>query len=168
VSGLWHGANWTFIIWGALHGFYLIFALITKNIKERVNKFFHLDQLPFLSVLTTFILVTFAWIFFRADNLHVALYISKHIFTGLPELFNKIINHQSVYEYIGLSAKYMVLSVLLIILLEMVHVLQNRFDLSQLLIHKPTYIRWAIYSGIIILIVFLGVFEERQFIYFQF
>ena len=68
ISGLWHGASWTFVVWGALHGFYLVFELITKGTRRRINKIIHLDKLPFLSAITTFSFVTFAWIFFRANN----------------------------------------------------------------------------------------------------
>src|SRR5579864_3863024 len=49
VSGLWHGANWTFVIWGALHGFYLIFALATEKPRKRLAKKFYLDRFSFLS-----------------------------------------------------------------------------------------------------------------------
>jgi alginate O-acetyltransferase complex protein AlgI len=63
VSGLWHGANWTFVIWGALHGFYLVFALLTKNIRNTFTKFIGLNKLPalnnFFQILTTFSLSNF-------------------------------------------------------------------------------------------------------------
>src|SRR5258706_10762691 len=110
VSGLWHGANWTFLIWGGLHGFYLVFALITKDLRGKINKHFSLDRIQFLSVLTTFGLVAFAWIFFRANSVHAAFYIAKHIFTGIPDLMNKIINHQSVFESLGLGKIDLILS----------------------------------------------------------
>ncbi len=168
VSGLWHGANWTFVIWGALHGFYLVFALLTKDFREKFNKLFHFDKVPILSVISTFILVAFAWIFFRANSVDSALYIVKHIFTGIPEIVNKLLNHQSIFEYIGLGKKDLILSVLLISLLETVHYVQSKKSLSEIFIQKPTYVRWALYYGVILAILFLGVFENRQFIYFQF
>lgn len=168
VSGLWHGANWTFVIWGALHGFYLVFALITKDFRERFNKLFHLDKVPILSVLSTFILVAFAWIFFRANSVHTAFYIAKNIFAGMPKIISKFLNHQSVFENIGLERKELVLSVLLIFFLESVHYLQSKVNLSVIFMQKPIYVRWAVYYGFIIAILFLGVFENRQFIYFQF
>ena len=82
VSGLWHGASWTFVIWGALHGFYLVFELLTANIKEKVANFIGLTKIPklrnFLQILTTFSLITFAWIFFRANNIeHAISYVSE-------------------------------------------------------------------------------------------
>ena len=168
VSGLWHGANWTFVIWGALHGFYLVFGLITKDFREKFNKLLSLDNIPFLPALTTFVLVAFAWIFFRANNVHSSLYIVKHIFTGVPDLLNKLLDHQKVLEYIGLDKKNMVLSVFLILFLETVHYVQSKKNISKIFKQKPTYIRWAVYYGLVLVIFSLGVFENRQFIYFQF
>ena len=66
---------------GCINGFYLVFALITKDFRERFNKLFHFDKVPILSVLSTFILVAFAWIFFRANGVHSAiLYCKAYIY----------------------------------------------------------------------------------------
>jgi D-alanyl-lipoteichoic acid acyltransferase DltB (MBOAT superfamily) len=168
VSGLWHGASWLFVIWGGIHGFYIVFALFTKNLREKFNKFFHFDKAPFLSVVTTFLLVSFAWIFFRAKSLHSAFYIAKHIFTGIPDLIDTLFHHQSVLEYLGLSNSELLLSVFLILFLEFVHYFQSKTNITKLLKQKPAYIRWAVYYAIFFAIIFLGIFEKRQFIYFQF
>lgn len=168
ISGLWHGANWTFVIWGALHGFYLVFALITQNVRESIAKFLYLDRVPFLSVLTTFFLVSFAWIFFRANSVDSAFYIASHIFTGLPDLFHSILNHQFDFEYLGLHRNQLILSVILIIFLEMVHYYQSNHSISIVLKRTPALVRWSAYYAIALLIIIYGVFENRQFIYFQF
>lgn len=168
VSGLWHGANWTFIIWGALHGFYLVFALITNNSREKFNKFFRFDKVPALSVVTTYLLVTFAWIFFRAKDVRTALYIAKHIFIGIPDVVKKIREHQSVFESMGLGNINFALCIVLILFLETVHYIQGKKNLSEIFNQKPVYIRWTLYYGVILAILFLGVFENRKFIYFQF
>ena len=168
VSGLWHGANWTFVIWGALHGFYLVFALITKGFREKLNKIFYLDRFPIFSALTTFALVCFAWIFFRANNVQSAFYISKHIFTGIPDLIYRLQNHQSVYKYLGLNTNELILSVGLILFLESIHYIQTKINISEIFVRKPLYFRWAVYYGLVLAILFLGVYENRQFIYFQF
>jgi alginate O-acetyltransferase complex protein AlgI len=168
ISGLWHGANWTFVIWGALHGSYLVFALMTKNVRGKINATFFIDRIPFISVLTTFILTAFAWIFFRASSVNSAFYIIQHIFSGLPDLAGRILNHQSVWENLGLGKKDLILSVLLIIFLEIVHYVQSKKSITLMIKQKPTYVRWAVYYGIVLAIIFFGVFENRQFIYFQF
>ncbi len=164
VSGLWHGANWTFVIWGALHGFYLVFALMTKDFREKFNKFFLLDSLPFVSVLTTFILVAFAWVFFRADTVNSAFYIIDKIFTGFPDMLSGILRHEEVFQPIGPVKAGMIA----ILALELFHVLQTKTNVTNLFLKQPVYVRWAIYYVYIFVIIYWGVFDDRQFIYFQF
>ncbi len=168
ISGLWHGANWTFLIWGALHGFYLIFALITKNFRGKISKLLLLDKIFFLPTLITFLLVAFAWIFFRANDVQTAFYIAKNIFTGLPDTIKSLIHHQPVMQDMGLNNKEMILCVLLIVLLETVQYLQIKINIVKLMAQKPWYFRWSAYYILLILIVVFGEFSHRQFIYFQF
>lgn len=165
VSGLWHGANWTYIIWGALHGFYLIFALVTLKFRTKFNKAFFIDKIPFFSTLITFLLVAFAWIFFRADNVHIAFYIAKHIVTGIPDLIK---NHHHLIEGFGLNNKEMGLCILLILFLTAAEYLQSEINFVQKLSQKPVYIRFAAYYILLVMIAVFGVFSQRQFIYFQF
>ncbi|HEX2936722.1 MAG TPA: MBOAT family O-acyltransferase [Bacteroidales bacterium] len=72
ISGLWHGANWTYIIWGALNGFYLIFAIVSQPFRDKVNKLTGLKNVPVLfhisQILITFSLSCFAWIFFQGKQ----------------------------------------------------------------------------------------------------
>jgi len=168
VSGLWHGANWTFVIWGALHGFYLVFSLITKDFRGKINRLFHFDKVPFLSVLSTFSLVAFAWIFFRANSVQSAFYIVEHMFTGLPDVANNLLHHQPVIDNLGLEKRSFILSFFLIVFLETVQFVQSKRSISEVLAQKSIYVRWAVYYVAILSIIFLGVFENRQFIYFQF
>lgn len=168
VSGLWHGANWTFVIWGALNGFYLVLSLITKDLRKKLNKLFHFDKLPLLSVFSTFCLVAFAWIFFRAKEVQSAFYIAKHIFTGIPDLVDKLLHHQSVFQYLGVDKEDLPLSVALILFLEIVHFFQRKKNLSALFALKPIYVRWSVYFIFVFSILLMGVFKDRQFIYFQF
>ena len=168
VSGLWHGANWTYVIWGALHGFYLIFAIVTKGIREKINKTFFLNKIKFLPALTTFILVSFAWIFFRAGNISTAFYVIKSMVTKFPDVINKLINHQPILENLGLEKSSFIFSILLILFLETVYFIKSKKYISEIFCKQPTIIRWIAYYGIVLAIIFFGVFENRQFIYFQF
>lgn len=165
ISGLWHGANWTYVIWGALNGFYLIFALATKNFRQKVSNTLFIDKISFLPTLTTFLLVVFAWIFFRANNVQAGFYIAKHIFTGIPDLVK---NHQHLIEGYNLNNKELALSVWLIIFLELVQYLQVRINLVQKIAKRPIYVRFAAYFILLVLIAVFGEFSQRQFIYFQF
>lgn len=168
VSGLWHGANWTFVIWGALHGIYLVFSLLTENFRKKLRAVFHIKERSFIAVLVTFGLVAFAWIFFRANNVTDAIYIATHIFTGLPDIFSKLINHQPVLEFLGMKKREVIACFGLIGLLELIHYLQTRVDLAAKFKALPVIYRWGLYYAYIIVIIAFGVFEKRQFIYFQF
>ncbi|WP_316788089.1 MBOAT family O-acyltransferase [Pedobacter frigoris] len=164
VSGLWHGANWTFIIWGALHGFYLVFGLITKKVRNEIGKILRLNRLPFLSVISTFILVSFAWIFFRAQDLSSAWNIISRIWYGLPDLPHQILNIKNV----GIELPNLLISFALIFFLEFIHELQKNYYLIRRVQSSNSFVRWSIYYVLVMTILAMGVFNHSQFIYFQF
>ena len=88
VSGLWHGANWTFIVWGTLHGGYLVAALITNKyfgrwLPNADEGSWQAGALQLVNIVITFHLVVFAWIFFRANSLSDALYIISNLHVNL-------------------------------------------------------------------------------------
>lgn len=86
AGGLWHGAKWTFVLWGALHAFYLVFSLLTKGFREKAALFLRLEKVPrlhkFLQIGITFALVNIGWVFFRANSFSDAIYILTHIGTA--------------------------------------------------------------------------------------
>ena len=160
LSGLWHGANWTYIIWGALNGFYLVFAIVTYSFRKRIISFFRIDKLPelnrFLEIFTTFILSCFAWIFFRANNVSDAFTIIKKISTFKGQIFYNQLS-EIIYPVFG------------ILFLLFVELKQEYYkgDFS-FLNNKNWMFRYLSYSFLIILILLIGVFDGGQFIYFQF
>ncbi len=166
VSGLWHGANWTFIVWGALHGFYLVFGLATRTFRERLNARLGISQESGIHIITTFSLVAFAWIFFRANSIDDALYIVKHLVTGLPEA---ILNYKTSFSDVsGMRMSEVLTSLGLIAFLEFIHTIQRHVDISRWLNTTIRLVRWSIYVACILIILFYGVFSDKQFIYFQF
>jgi len=149
VSGLWHGANWTFVIWGALNGFYQIIESALFKKKER----------SILGILITFILICFSWIFFRANSTHDAFYIIHSIATNLGKLY--IPAGDDV-----IAPVYSAIAIVLLLFVEMKKEFFNEhFTLGK---SKKRLIRWAYYSSIIFIILYIGVFDSSQFIYFQF
>ncbi|RFM28341.1 MBOAT family O-acyltransferase [Deminuibacter soli] len=178
VSGLWHGANWTFIVWGALHGFYLVFAIVTQKPRDFINEKTGLKRIPWLyntvQMFTTYCLVTFAWIFFRANTISDAGFIARripHAVTDVLAMVKRGVNAQSIRDAFGYIPVYMpdvVMGLLVIAGLELAQWLQRRYHVTSLLQQKPRYVRWAVYYTCIVLIVFCGVYQNRQFIYFQF
>jgi D-alanyl-lipoteichoic acid acyltransferase DltB (MBOAT superfamily) len=171
VSGLWHGAAWTFIIWGALHGAYLVVGIVTESARARLVQAIGLAKFPrllqSLQWLVTFSLVCFAWIFFRAPNLNTATYIASHLFTGYGELLDPIALANTMGKW-GLSTNELILAVASIVLLEGAHALQRRGSVRQRLRAQPAWVRWAAYYALIVAIVLFGVFTQSRFIYFQF
>jgi alginate O-acetyltransferase complex protein AlgI len=168
ISGLWHGANWTFVIWGALHCFYMIFGHLTNKIRNKTEHVLFKRKLPVLSIITTFCLVSFAWIFFRADSLSNALYISSHIFTDIPSTINRLISGRGVRQDIGMSNSALLFSIILIISLEFFQYIRGKVNISEVFLKWPQGIRWSIYYVTVFGIIIFGVFQNRQFIYFQF
>lgn len=173
ISGLWHGASWTFVIWGAIHGIYLIIGKLTKEGRERLLKTIHLNKHPMIikviRIGITYILVTFAWIFFRANSLQDAIYI---ISNGLD--FN-VIRSGNIYELLrttlgglGISKAEMVLLFVSMLFLISYEVLDRKECVFDRLSRKNVCIRWAYYFSVVLLIIFYGYFGAAQFIYFQF
>lgn len=159
ISGLWHGANWTFLIWGALNGFYLVFAIITLKYREILSKIIYLDRIPLfkrvIQISTTFILISLAWVFFRANSITDAIFIVKSIFTFNGSLF--------------MDKTTLIYSVLAIIILFMIELIQEKITKSHLPIKsKYWFAEHAVYATLLILILLIGVFDGGQFIYFQF
>jgi len=160
ISGFWHGANWTFIIWGALHGFFntvnLIYGNLKGKLKGSLGKCANLSSHPILSIPFTFCFVTLAWIIFRAKNANVAWAILNKIvtdptgdlflktgafnlfaFTGIAILFFKELKDEQKWNIHLLSNKHPIISKLIAVML-------------------------------IVLIILVGVLDNAQFIYFQF
>ena len=174
VSGLWHGANWTFIIWGVLHGFYIIFGLITKKLRGKAVKFIRLDRSPGLqntvNVLCTFTLVTFAWIFFRAKSLQVAVYFIKQSIIALPANIHQLIKHHSIgFLKLNIYNHDLIFDAVLILLLEVVHLAQkHNQSVVDWINTKSSTFRWSTYYIMVALLILWGVHTDKQFIYFQF
>ena len=168
ISGLWHGANWTFVIWGLIHGFYQVFGLITNKYRKSAILFLKLNQFKNLSLISTFLLVNFAWIFFRAKDMNNALEFIKRLFSKFTNLLYEIKHGGKIIEDLGVSTNVVVLCFGLIILMELIHFLIRKYAFDKLFLNFPSVIRWIIYFSLILSIIFFGVYEERQFIYFQF
>jgi alginate O-acetyltransferase complex protein AlgI len=174
VSGLWHGANWTFVVWGALHGFYLIFALITASIRTKLLILTGLVKLPrlinFFNVFITFSLVSFAWIFFRAKSLPIALHIVEESAIGLYDNLIDLTTNKTLNFRLGLgiSPVELTIAIFSIILMELVHLKQRRGSVRVWISSLPVYQRWSLYYLLALSILLFGVFDQSSFIYFQF
>lgn len=158
VSGLWHGANWTFVVWGGLHALYLIGSLFLGSFGERffqsANAIHRYGARAF-SILITYSLVLFAWIFFRAETLEDAFYV-----------VGKILDFSGPIYYQGFFLIHLAYSFLAIAILMSVELFQEYGKNFSF----PTFAtrNHLQYAMLIVAILLLGVFDGGQFIYFQF
>ena len=158
LSGFWHGANWTFIFWGALNALYFLpLLLFNKNrsnmeIVARDSVFPNVKEI--IQMLLTFTLVTLAWIFFRSENINAAFKYISGIFN--PSLFT-----------IPAIRPSLVISLLFIFIITEWFGRRDQYAIEKLGINIPRPIRWSLYYSLIALIyIFSG--SQHQFIYFQF
>lgn len=168
VSGLWHGANWTFIIWGGLHGLYM--ATESAFMKAKRQE----PVLPFTQIggsfrmIITFGLVLFAWIFFRANTVGDSIYIlSNMAFNPLELLSPK--NFIWQFEKIGLGGSELIIALLSIACMELVQFIQLQGNIEERISAKPIWLRYSLYCGLVASMVYFGAYERvSDFIYFQF
>jgi alginate O-acetyltransferase complex protein AlgI len=174
VSGIWHGANWTFVIWGLLHGLYLVGGIATSKLYQKVFRFIA-KLSPFLAkliqVTSTFSLVCFAWIFFRANSVNDAFYVCTHLFSNFfTDIWLVIydVKYEKSLLRMGHSVENFNTALWAILLMEIIHWLQRKEDMRNMFAHKPVWLRWTLYLLMVLAILNFGMTEEVPFIYFQF
>lgn len=160
TSGLWHGANWTFVFWGGLHGIYYIITHLFIALPFGWLKSLHRKRaVRILEIIFTFHTVCFAWIFFRANTLGEAFYIARHLFSGLKLEFS------STWGLTTINMGIMLISVFIMM---MVQIIQRKVSIREYLGRYPLMVRYLVYFGLILLIFTMGLFTKDEFIYFQF
>jgi len=171
LSGIWHGAGWTFITMGLVYGTYICIGTATKQYRDTLASRIGLDKFPKIrsgiQICCTFLLVALAWIFFRSQDMREAwgvlygafsrwniqldpAYLKEHVFSGM----NK-------WQVLAVSC-----SVLLMGICQFIE--SERGGLYVCALKLPPWLRRMAYYAGILLILFLGSFGERSFIYFQF
>ena len=163
VSGFWHGANWTFIVWGALNALYFLPLLLLNKNRTNTNTVAEGKYFPtfkeFLQIGITFSLTVFAWIFFRSENIGHALHY-------LATIFSKSLFSFPHFSQMGLAFKTIILIVIFIIIEWLGR--DKQYAIENIITVKNNGFRYILYIGIIITIMLMGNFNENQFIYFQF
>ncbi len=165
VSGFWHGANWTFIVWGALHGFYLVFAVATKplalKLTQVVEKIKFKKLFNLINVAIVFGLTAFAWLFFRAESMKDALYVVKNMFKikGFSIAKDVFLNN---------GQDFFVTAIFCLIFMEVTQYINANYN-NYLFETKNKFIKWTFFVSLLLMICTLGVFHrDVEFIYFQF
>ncbi len=190
ASGFWHGASWTFVIWGLLHGAMLSIEVILAKPRKRLSKMLPTTLFNGISIFITFSFVSFSYIFFRAKTLEDALYIIHQILSATYNLFPLPLAHFRIFRDETIPKIYgtniptifesilttsparmeFILSIALIVLLMGTHILQKHYKTLDVISARPWWVRWPTYQAAAFSLVFLGIWfvEKRDFIYFQF
>ena len=149
VSGIWHGANWTFIVWGGLHG---VFQIVEKALgwNKKESKGF----VKMLRILATFVVVTLAWVVFRSSSIGDAVGLMSRYFTN---------EGQSIADIPTLA--YISIAIIPLLLLEFG---KEVFPTIYERLRDVTIIRWAAYLSLFAMIVLIGVHDGSSFIYVSF
>jgi alginate O-acetyltransferase complex protein AlgI len=163
VSGLWHGAAWTYVLWGALNGIYLVFGILTRSVRDRLYRLLGADNESLIrtvvGISSTFALSCAAWVVFRSHSVSDAWYILTHFWLGWD------IASVRTEQF---PLRQMPVAVLSIVFLELVQWLHGRLSVTRVLSCRPVVLRWPVYVGFVLVIVLFGVYRNSQFIYFQF
>lgn len=172
VSGLWHGANWTFAIWGALHGVYMILdaflAPLRQSLTSRITSSTGRLALASTNILITFCLVTIAWIPFRANTLDDTLFIVSHLFSGAGSWFDLSVQYIN-FRGAGIDLTEMLYSLLSIGIVITYDIIDARSGFEFKLCSKPRPLRWTVYYAFLLTILFFAPYNQaKNFIYFQF
>ncbi len=169
LAGVWHGANWTYVAFGLVHGIYLASSFIYKPYQKKLYKALKIKKTIFLKAWQLFVifnLMSFAWVIFRSSNISEAFYVITHLFAGFEKYlsFHGIKESLSGIGFIGNFLKGMVA----LGCFWAVQAMPGRVKIQADFFDNPLWLRWLIYYILILSILLFGVFNKSQFIYFQF
>ena len=176
VSGIWHGANWTFIIWGLLHGFYMVISTLYTPLRKKIYKKLRLNKTAiagFWQVILTFSLVNFAWIFFRADSLDDAGLVIVQVFNWVGSIirfsgkwiilqplmgqadFSHFITTLPTFFQLHLDQFPLQFTEWIVLVLGIIlYILISNFGAKLHFNGKPVWFRWVIYYSLVAVLLF--------------
>ena len=174
ASGLWHGASWSFVAWGSLHGLYQVIGYELRGVKNQLNEKLHTktDCLSYKlgQVLLTFSLTAFAWIFFRANSLSDAFGYIRRMVTK-PDLWNLFNGELYNLGLDRVEMNVLFVGLLVLLLVDLVRYLKKQ-QLDTFLAGQNLWFRWGVLLGLIAAVAIFGIYgpgyDAQQFIYFQF
>lgn len=152
VSGIWHGANWTFVFWGILHGMFQIIEKILGWQKCTTSS----KLIRFSRILLTFVLVSIAWIFFRQPTISDAFGVIERILT----------EHGALFKPSNKDVVFSLLSIGIVVCADLIREFQTKKFYR--FVQAPIIVRWCMYYALLLLILLSGVFDSSQFIYVSF
>jgi alginate O-acetyltransferase complex protein AlgI len=168
LCGLWHGAGWTFVVWGLLQGVFLVLSFFTKKLRRRIIRTLGLNHRPAwrrpLRVAITFVMVSFSWIFFRAASIKEALALVGNLFAR-PTAVSSVLTGDL---FAGLSRLDLIVAVTAVAGLIAAELFLEKRSLHEMLAAQPTWRRWTIYYVLIFAVLLFSVHKQPEFIYGRF
>lgn len=172
-SGLWHGAGWKFVVWGGLNGFFCVIEDCLRPFKERIFSKLKINQgnisYKIFQRVTTFLLVDFTWIFFRAETFRSGLYILHKIIIEFKWEWILTAGYSCLFNSVN-TLMVIALSLLFLLVVDYLH--YKGKDLQKIFFSQQILFRWIAYFFFFMLIIYWGAYgggyEQTQFIYFQF
>lgn len=173
ISGIWHGDGWKYLIWGGLNGFYQVAGEVLSPVRKKIVRALRLDKMgkvyKVMQVMVTFMLIDFAWLFFRADSTGRALRMARAMIT---EFKLSVLWDGSLYT-LGIKQAefiFLLLAVALLVAVDWLH--YHRRYVLDLMKNWHWTVRTCLYAGLLMSVVIFGVFgvnyDEGTFIYFAF
>lgn len=171
LSGVWHGANFTFVVWGLLHGLYMIVGNVTRVPRQLLASAVGADRFPrvmaTLQTATVWLLVCFAWIFFRAEGIRDSIALVTALGSGWSEL-GKFKGWNQLWISIGFSIEELLLVAALITITEWISWREKEDACRSMFSDDPFLFRWSFYVLGILAVCNLSPVGSTPFIYFQF
>jgi len=163
-SGMWHGADWKFVVFGLLHGLALVYEVFTKKARKKISKKLPAFLYEKSSILLTFLFASFTWIFFRADSMSDSFLIIRHIFT----LYDKVPFSFPVIDLADHAEFGRLAGLICIVMTACMFIVESRLSVTLSELTDRPVRDYIFCTFILTMIILLGVFHNNSFIYFQF
>ena len=174
LSGLWHGASWTYVLWGGIHGLYQVIGDLLKPVREKINTRFHVKteafSYTFGKILITFGLTTFAWIFFKVESFENLVLYFNRMFTR----FNPWVLSASGLDYLGVNLKDVALVAVFLLIFFVGEIARYvcKTDMGTFLTAQNIWFRGGVLLLLILMILVFGEyginFDSKQFLYMKY
>jgi alginate O-acetyltransferase complex protein AlgI len=171
VTGIWHGASWNYIVWGLIFALVMTFSQMTKKVRKKAIKMLHLSKykksLNTIKILNTFIIVCFAWIFFRTKTIDEAINLIIRIFNADILDLNLFIGNYDLIIH-KVPELTILLGFLFLFSFEIVQLFERKYKILSRFYDIRVYYRWIAYIILISMVFFFAVTGDTKFLYFKY
>lgn len=158
--GVWHGAGWTFALYGLFQGIVIIYETLTKKARQRAKKRIGEKTWKLIMIIRTYLLFALSLLFFRVGKISDVFYVYRHLFDGFNDSIKEL--------RLGMSDFYWIVFGIATVIMFILEYLNSRHSLINWTEHLKAPVRWILYAGIAVIIFLFGAFGVENFIYIQF